>query len=75
MEPKSRGVEPFLIGLPGASHTPQIAYQLQSGQGVVGPGQLELLDQILRRGIGHHLEEEVKARVSGRQKRRREVFR
>ena len=75
VEPKSRGVEPFFIELLSASHTPQIAYQLQSGHGVVGPGQLELLDQILLRGIGHYLEEEVQARVSGRQKRWREVFR
>jgi len=75
VEPKSGSVEPFFIRLSGASHTPQIEDKFQGGQGIVDPRQLEPSDQILRRGIGHHVEEEVQAGVSGGQKRRGEVFR
>lgn len=40
----------------------------------MGPGQSQPLNQIAGRGVGHDVEEEVQARVSGGEERRREIF-
>lgn len=40
----------------------------------MGPGQSQPLDQIAGRGVGDDVEEEVQARVSGGEERRREIF-
>ena len=65
VKPKRRDVKPFFIRLSSASHTSKIKYQFQGGQRVIGPSQVQPLDQIIRQCIGHHVVEEVETRVPG----------
>lgn len=65
MKPQSGGIKAFLVGLAGSPDTSEIADELEGGQGVMGPSQLEPLSERRRRSVRNHMEEEIKAGVTG----------
>ncbi|KAJ7945601.1 hypothetical protein O6P43_030640 [Quillaja saponaria] len=65
MKPEGGCVEAFLVGLAGATHAAEITDQLESGQGVVGPCQLEPLSKRVRWCVGDYMEKEIEAGITG----------
>ncbi|GER26076.1 translation initiation factor IF-3 [Striga asiatica] len=74
VDPQRRRVAALPVGLAGAANASEVADELQGLKWVIFPGELQALCEGLLRRVGDDVEEEVKARVSGREEGRREIL-